>query len=65
MINDNRFRTTRKPFCTCLYEIENNQPRTKYCFMACPDQWYILKQREEAEKEREKNKPKEDGENKA
>lgn len=36
----------RKPHCQCLYEIENNLPRTQFCFMACSDQYEILKQRE-------------------
>ena len=39
--------TTRTPHCQCLYEIENNLPRTKFCFCACPDQWQILNEREE------------------
>ena len=29
--------------CQCLFEIENNLPRTKYCFVACKDQQMILK----------------------
>jgi len=32
-------------YCQCLYEIENNLPRTKYCFMACKAQLIILSQR--------------------
>lgn len=37
--------------CQCLYEIENNLPRTKYCFMACHDQHMILHERYLKEKE--------------
>jgi hypothetical protein len=31
--------------CQCLHEIENNLPRTKFCFMACLDQRKILHER--------------------
>lgn len=34
------------PHCQCLYEIENNLPRTIHCFMACHDQHQILADRE-------------------
>lgn len=39
-------RPGRKPFCQCLYEIENKLPRTIFCFMPCNDQHEITKQRE-------------------
>ena len=42
------------PFCRCLNEIENNLPVTEYCFMACPDQKEILRQRKQ-EKRNEKS----------
>ena len=32
-------------FCRCLYEIENNLPRTQHCFVPCQDQIKILEQR--------------------
>lgn len=34
------------PHCQCLYEIENNLPRTQHCFMPCSDQYEILRERE-------------------
>jgi hypothetical protein len=44
------------PFCQCLYEIENNLPRTQYCFVACPEQFKIMRIRAEKEKSKdEKN----------
>lgn len=42
--------TTRRLHCQCLYEIENNLSRTKFCFRTCKDQREILKQREETKK---------------
>jgi len=37
--------TTRKPFCKCLYEIENNLQRTIFCMIPCRAQLEIRKQR--------------------
>lgn len=50
------FKTTKRPFCKCLYEIENNLPRTMFCFMPCRDQEEIMRQREEAEKRKNEKK---------
>jgi hypothetical protein len=36
-------------FCQCLHEIENDLPRTKFCFMACRDQGMIMHKRYVAE----------------
>lgn len=32
--------------CRCLHEIENDLPRTKFCFIPCRGQREILSQRE-------------------
>lgn len=37
----------RGPHCQCLYESENNLPRTKRCRRPCGAQYYILAEREE------------------
>lgn len=37
-----------KPFCQCLHEIENKLPRTRFCFVACDDQYEILRRRNES-----------------
>lgn len=39
--------------CICLHEIENNLPRTKFCFMACLSQSKILREREKRKKQEE------------
>lgn len=36
----------QRPYCRCLYEIENKIERTKYCHVPCGAQRIILKQRE-------------------
>lgn len=33
-------------YCQCLFELENNLPRTKYCFVACTNQRTILFKRD-------------------
>lgn len=38
-------------FCKCLYELENNLPRTKRCRRPCAAQDLILEEREAMEKE--------------
>lgn len=38
--------STKEPFCKCLYEIENDLPRTRFCFMPCRDQRDIIFKRE-------------------
>lgn len=43
-------RTTRKFYCSCLDEVENNRPRTLHCFIACEDQHVILRERAQLEK---------------
>ena len=42
-------RTTKKFHCLCLHEIENDLPRTKFCFKACSDQFEILAERKKSE----------------
>ena len=42
-----------KPFCQCLYEIENHLPRTKYCRTPCRDQIEILNQRKNDEEKKD------------
>lgn len=37
----------RGPHCQCLYEMENDLPRTKRCRRPCRAQDYILAEREE------------------
>jgi hypothetical protein len=32
-------------FCTCLHEIKNNLPRTKYCTVPCRAQLYELREK--------------------
>ncbi len=44
--------------CICLMEIENNLPRTKFCFMACDAQLEIIKERQKIEDENKKDKDK-------
>ena len=51
--------TTSKPFCRCLYEIDNKLPRTKFCLKTCGAGWEIIR-----EKEREKEKEYEESKNK-
>ncbi len=44
--------------CRCLYEIENELPRTQFCFMPCRAQDEILRERmkqEQIQKEKEMN----------
>lgn len=36
----------RGPFCHCLYELENNLPRTRFCRRPCDAQYSILAERE-------------------
>ena len=43
------------PHCQCLYEIENKLPRTIHCFVACQDQFQILREREEAAKSKKRD----------
>lgn len=43
-------------FCKCLYEIENNLPRTQYCFMPCIAQGRILEKRRKIAEEINKQK---------
>lgn len=38
----------RGPHCQCLYESENNLPRTKRCRRPCGAQYYILEERQKA-----------------
>ncbi len=35
--------TTRKPYCQCMYEIENKLKRTKFCMVPCRDQLEMRK----------------------
>ncbi len=37
-------------FCKCLYEIENNLPRTQHCFVPCLEQIEIMEERERLSK---------------
>lgn len=48
-LSDDVFKTTKQPFCRCLYEIENKLPRTKFCHHACRDQIKILSRRDKSE----------------
>lgn len=41
--DDDVFKTTKQPFCRCLYEKECGLPRTKFCSHPCKDQIRILK----------------------
>jgi len=53
------FEKESKPHCQCLYELENKLPRTQHCFMACPEQWEILAERNRikiAKENEDKNK---------
>lgn len=38
-----------KDYCICLYEIENNLKRTKYCFIPCSGQFELLDLRRKEE----------------
>lgn len=53
-----KLNSTSSPHCQCLYEIENNLPRTVFCFMACPDQFLILSQRDNSKPDNLLNKEK-------
>ncbi len=43
-------KTTKRPHCQCLHEIENNLKRTKVCRVTCSEQRQILKEREDFNK---------------
>ena len=53
MENKNDNIPNQRPFCRCLYEIENSLPRTQRCFVPCDDQWQIIRERDKI-KEQEK-----------
>lgn len=36
-------KTTRKPYCQCLDEIQRGGPRTRFCLMPCADQREIMR----------------------
>lgn len=39
------FEKIEKPYCQCLFEIENKLPRTQHCFMPCFAQGEVLRAR--------------------
>ena len=44
-------KTTKKPHCQCLYEIDNKLPRTKFCMVPCADQRLIIRHEDSNTKE--------------
>ena len=46
------------PRCQCLYEVEHNLPRTKFCLVACGEQFEIIAERMLKEKSAQIDKDK-------